>query len=365
MKLKFWEHRSSIEPSGSYTTDVLNFLSANASGQALRGVPAAIEICAGVWGRGLATAEVSPRNGRTAALTPSTLGYIGRYLLRYGEVLFEIGVRGGQITLTPAQSWTVAGGIDPATWTYDCTFQGPSTSVVRTLPAGRVLHLQYSQSHSAPWLGVGPLSSAGVTQELVGQIETALAEEAGTPRGYNFPVPDVRQAGQLTTELRGARGRLHLVPSVASDVAWGQGMESKPGSDFDAKRFGMMPPLPMVELRSRAELSILAAAGVPVTIMSVSDGTAKAKDFSRFLTLTMVPLGKMLAQQIGDALDVDGLTFDFNDLGAADIASKGRVFGQMVSNGVNIADAAEVAGLPISDTTPTTPAPPPRASSDA
>ena len=67
----------------------------------------------------------------------------------------------------------------------------------------------------------------------------------------------------------------------------------------------------------------------------------------------MVPLGKMLAQQIGDALDVDGLTFDFNDLGAADIAAKGRVFGQLVSNGVSIADAAEVAGLPISDTTPT------------
>lgn len=119
-----------------------------------------------------------------------------------------------------------------------------------------------------------------------------------------------------------------------------------------AKRYGFAPPLPLVELRSRSELSILAAAGVPVTIMSVSDGTAKAKDFSRFLTLTMVPLGKIIAQQIGDALGVPALAFDFNDLGAADIASKGRVFGQMVSNGVSIADAAEVAGLPISDTTP-------------
>ena len=363
MRLKFWEQRSSIEPSGSYTTDVLNFLSASASGQALRGVPAAIEICAGVWQRGMATAEVSPMNGRTAALTPTLLGHIGRYLLRYGEVLFEIGVRGGEITLTPAQSWTVAGGIDPASWMYEATFQGPSTSVVRTLSRGQVLHLQYAQSHHAPWVGVGPLSSAGLTQELVAQIETALAQEAATPRGYNFAVPDVRQAGKLTTELRGARGNLHLVPSVASDAAWGAGMESKPSDDWVSKRFGMMPPLPMVELRSRAELSILAAAGVPVTIMSQSDGTAKAKDFSRFLTLTMVPLGKMLAQQIGDALDIDGLSFDFNDLGAADIASKGRVFGQLVSNGVSIADAAEVAGLPLSDTTP---APPPaRASSDA
>ena len=112
---KFWEHRNAA-PSGSYTTDVLNFLSANVSGQALRGTAAAIEICAGVWQRGMATAEVTPMNGRTAALTPSVLGHIGRYLLRYGEVLFEIGVGLRGITLTPAQHWTVTGGIDPDSW---------------------------------------------------------------------------------------------------------------------------------------------------------------------------------------------------------------------------------------------------------
>ena len=239
MKFKLWEHRSEqgergkrpratpnpapSQPSGSYTTDVLNYLSSSVSGHSLRGTAAAIEIAAGVWQRGMSTAEVSPMNGRTAALTPSTLGYIGRYLLRYGEVLFEVGVRRGQFTLTPAQSWTVTGGIDPASWMYEATFQGPSGSVVRTLPAGRVLHLMYSQSHHAPWVGVGPLNAAGLTQELVGQIETALAEEAGTPRGYVFAVPDVGQAGRLTTELRGARGNLNLVPSVASDAAWGAG----------------------------------------------------------------------------------------------------------------------------------------------
>ena len=376
MKFKIWEHRGLLGErekgrratpnpapggSGDYTTDVLNFLSATASGHALRGTAAAIEICAGVWQRGMATAEVSPQNGRTSALTPTLLGYIGRYLLIRGECLFEVGVGQRGITLTPAQSWTVQGGIDRTSWMYEATFQGPSTSVVRTLPAGRVIHLMYSSPHHAPWQGISPLSSAGLTQELISQIEVALAQEASTPRGYNFAVPDVKQAGRLTTELRSSKGALNLTPSVASDAAWGAGMESKPADDWVSKRFGMMPPLPMVELRSRVELSVLAACGVPVTILSTSDGTAKAKDFSRFLTLTMVPLGKIIAGQISDALDVPGLAFDFNDLGAADIASKGRVFGQLVSNGVSIADAAEVAGLPISDTTPS---PAPRASSD-
>ena len=66
-----------------------------------------------LWQRGMATAEVSPQNSRTASLTPSLLGYVGRYLLLRGEVLFEVGVRDGQITLTTAQSWTVQGGVDP------------------------------------------------------------------------------------------------------------------------------------------------------------------------------------------------------------------------------------------------------------
>ena len=351
MKFKLWEHRSEIsergkgqratpnpapsQPSGSYTTDVLNFLSASVSGQTLRGVPAAVEICAGTWQRGMSAAEVSPMNGRTAALTPSLLGYIGRYLLLRGEVLFELGVRDGQITLTPAQSWTVAGGIDPASWMYECTFQSPSRSVTRTLTPGRVLHLTYARAHNAPWRGIGPLSEAGLTQELISQMELALAQEAATARGYNFPVPDVGQAGQLTTELRRSKGALNLVPSVASDAGWGTGIESTPGDDWISKRYGMSPPPAMVQLRGSAELSVLAAAGVPVTIMSASDGTAKKEDFRRFLHLTLQPVGKIIAQQIGDAIEVPDLAFDFNAIGAADIAAKARAWGTLTKGGVS------------------------------
>ena len=378
MKFKLWEHRGLLgerekgqratpnptpQPSGNYTTDILNYLSSSVSGQALRGTAAAIEICAGVWQRGMATAEVSPMNGRTSSLTPSVLGYIGRYLLLRGEVLFEVGVGPRGVTLTPAQHWTVTGGIDPSTWTYSATFQSPSTSVTRILPAGRVLHLMYSQSHHAPWLGVGPLNEAGLTQSMITQIETALAQEAGTARGYAIPIPDTKQAGKLTTELRSSKGALNLVPSVASDAAWGAGQESKPADDWVSKRFGMMPPQSMVELRSRSELSILAAAGVPVTIMSLSDGTAKQKDFARFLTLTMVPLGKIIAQQIGDALEVPDLAFDYNDLGAADIAAKARAYGTLTKGGVSPQDAGEITGLPIDDAA-TVPAPQPGPSSD-
>ena len=356
MRLKFWEHRSSIEPTGSYTTDVLNYLSARVSGQALQGVPAAIEICAGVWQRGMASAEVSPINARTAALTPSMLGYIGRHLLLRGELVLELGVSGGQITLTPAQSWLVTGGVDPATWEYEITLQGPNRYEVRVVPADRVLHLMYATAHDAPWRGTGPLVEAGLTQDMVVAMEAALAQEASTPTAYVVPVPDPKQSGQLTTDLRSSRGSLSLVPSVRSDASWGQGSESSQGSDWQSMRLGMMPPMAMIELRSRSELSILAAAGVPTTIMSTSDGTAKKEDFRRFLHLTLAPVGRIVAQQIGDALDVPGLAFDFSGIGAADIAAKARAYGTLTKSGVSPLDAGEPTGLPIDDTT-TPPAP--------
>ena len=238
---------------------------------------------------------------------------------------------------------------NPAGWLYELTFQGPSRYEIRTVPAGRVLHLMYATAHDAPWRGVGPLAEAGLTQSLAIEIETALAQEAHTPRGYNIPVPDPKQAGQLTTDLRSSRGGLSLVPSVASDAAWGQGLESKPGDDWIAKRIGMMPPLPMVELRSRAELSILAAAGVPVTVLSTSDGTAKKEDLRRFLHLTLQPVGRIVADQIGAALDVEGLAFDFSGIGAADIAAKARAWGTLTKGGVSPQDAGAITGLPIDD----------------
>ena len=172
---KLFERRSTqraaqgVSPSGDYTQDAVALAVLNASGQALRGVPAAIEICASTWQLGMATAEIEPVNARTRALTPSVLGYIGRYVLKYGEALFEIGIGQGGISLRPAQHWRVEGGVDPSTWEYELTFQGPNRYEIRTLSPGRVLHVMYAQNHSAPYRGVGPLNEAGLTQELVVQ----------------------------------------------------------------------------------------------------------------------------------------------------------------------------------------------------
>ena len=139
-------------------------------------------------------------------------------------------------------------------------------------------------------------------------------------------------------------------------------MESKPADDWVSKRYGMSPPLAMVQLRSNVEAFRPGRSWVPATIMSVSDGTAKKEDFRRFLHLTLQPVGKIIAQQIGDAIDVPDLAFDFNAIGAADIAAKARAWGTLTKGGVSPQDAGEITGLPIDDSA-TVPAPQPEPSS--
>ena len=108
--------------------------------ESLRGVCLLQSRFAPAYGKGaLATAEVSPINGRTAALSPSVLGYIGRYLLLRGEVLFEIGIqrRGDR----PDTRSILGGGkvaLTLPSWMYECHLPVPLYIYrTRTLSAGQ------------------------------------------------------------------------------------------------------------------------------------------------------------------------------------------------------------------------------------
>ena len=94
---------------------------------------------AGLWARGFASAELDPP---IAVISPSVLASIGRSLVRTGQSVWAIDVRRGEITLTPAGSWDVAGGADPASWQYRLDMFGPSGNETRVYPASSVLTFQ-------------------------------------------------------------------------------------------------------------------------------------------------------------------------------------------------------------------------------
>ena len=128
----------------------------------------ATEIAASLLARAFAGASVEPAGARTAALTPALLSSIGRRLITSGEAVFLIDVDGGAVRLSEASSWNVTGDADPATWRYQISTTGPSTTTTRWVPADQVVHCRYATSHLEPWRGLAPLTLAG---------------ESGRPRG--------------------------------------------------------------------------------------------------------------------------------------------------------------------------------------
>ena len=71
--------------------------------------------------------------------------------------------------------------------------------------------------------------------------------------------------------------------------------------------------------------------------------TAQASE-RRFLHSTIAPASKIAAVELSRKLDVD-VHFDFSDLFASDLSGRARAFGQMVTAGKSLEDAARLTGL--------------------
>ena len=90
---------------------------------------------------------------------------------------------------------------DPATWSYECTLNGPDTSITRSVPEEGVVHVKYSTDPGRPWRGVGPLARSNLDAALLAALTTRMAEEAGASSALVIPSP-VDGAADSTTTLR-------------------------------------------------------------------------------------------------------------------------------------------------------------------
>ena len=338
-----WLNRETRQ--ADYSDQVAALLEATSEG--LRGNAdwiAAREIALGLWGRAFASAQVTPTDGYVeAALTPSVLEMIGREVIAKGEVLFLIEVENGQLRLSPASDWTVAGGPDPASWTYALTRAGPSRSYTRkSVPASSVVHIRYGVESREPWHGVGPLEHASTTATLAANVEARLAEELGQSAGSLLPVPDGKKKADLQSDLRNIKGRLALVDSTAS--GWGEGSQGAPKRDLMQMRIGANPPEVLSILRSEAALSVLASCGVPISVLSKADGTALRESWRQFLHASVIPVSLNVASELTAKLDTN-VSLSFDRMFASDLSGRARAFQSMVGGGMDVTKAAALAGL--------------------
>ena len=325
-----------------YTDAVVSGLLALASGDVASGLTAGVEIASGQWQRAFASAQLQPEGIVTHALRPH-LGYIGRSMVERGEAVFAMDFTGEGFHLLPAASVTVAGGPDPASWVYELSLAGPSETVQRQLPAGQVLHLFYSQSPASPWKGVSPIEASGTTRKLLDNIEQRLAQETGQSVGALIPVPNVQSTEKLQRDLRDLKGEVTLVESTAQ--GWGAGQSGAPAGDFQVLRIGADPPETLPTLRRQVEQSILAACGVPTSVLDSGQGTASREAYRQFLHLTIIPVALEVGAQIAAAFDIPAFAMSFDRLMASDLSGRARASQSMVGGGMDLDRAARLAGL--------------------
>ena len=289
-----------VEARASYTDSITNaILAAASSATATADGTAALESAAGLLSRGFASAEVTGSAG--LPITPEFLGRVGRELIWPGESVFLIDVDGGgAVRLHPVSNYEIRGGYNPDSWIYEVELVGPSRSARIVRPASAILHFRFSADARRPGRGKGPLGRARISARLLGEIESALADEVSGTRGVLMPSPLDGQDVTLTklrATVAALRGRTAIVETMKG--SWGGDRADAPAQDWKTIRLGANPPAGMVSLSSNAAVAILAACGTPAALMaSGSAGTAAREALRRWLHTTVLPLGRIVQTEL-------------------------------------------------------------------
>ena len=339
-----WFKRGDVETrAADYTDAVLTLLQQRAAGNVPADVGAlgALEACAGEVGRAFAHCDVSAGSPSImAALTPDLLELVGRSLIRHGELVCYLDTTGGDVRIIPAASHNVAGG--PTAWEYDVTLGGPSRTVsYYGIAADSVLHFRYAAHHTTPWRGQGPIEVAALAGRLASETVRSLADESSGPIARIMGIPTDGAdptVTQFKLDIAAARGRLALIETGDWGATNGAVL------DLETKRVGPMPPQPLVDLAQQANNEIYAACGFNPALFTAGDAASLRESWRLALFGVIAPLGRKVASELNLKLPSD-ITLDWQELRASDLSGRARAFQSLVGGGMDIAQAAAVAGV--------------------
>ena len=236
------------------------------------------------------------------------------------------------------------------TWTYRCELHGPDGGTTRTLPAAGVVHCKYSVDPARPWQGVGPLKRAGLDASLLSAVVTRLGEEAGAPVAHVIPSPvggASDSTASLREDLKAAKGGVVLAETQLGGYGDKAGA---PASDFAVKRIGADPPDVLRALASETGERLQEALGIPSALLiGTSAGIARREALRMWVACRVAPLGRIVAAELADKLDLPGLTLDFAPLAGSDLVGRAASAKRMVEAGMPAEKAFALSGLVAAD----------------
>ena len=174
----------------------------------------------------------------------------------------------------------------------------------------------------------------------------ALADEASGPRGMLLPTPVDGNDPTITTlkaDIRALRGKVALVESTSGGWA-ADGSQQRPKGDWESRRLGAAPGAPLIDQADLASREIYAACGIPLSIVTTSEGTGQREGFRRLLHSTIMPLAKIVSEELSEKFETP-ISLSFDGLFAADLSGRARAFQSLVGGGMDVTKAASLAGL--------------------
>lgn len=323
----------------SYTDLAVSAVEAQASGSAplKTGQLAAVETCAGLWGRTLAAATVEPAQVR-AALPPPLLAMAGRSLFLWGNFYGRIAVGPSGLIVRPCTAADVRGlSPDPLVWNYLLDVPAPDGASVERVPAPDVLHLRHTPAPSAPWRGVSPLQGAGLDARLLSSLTFRAGQEAQHPTGTLTAMgdsgrrtPSAGQGEELAQTAAGMAGHTRLIGGAGS---------------LPSARVGFQPPAEARNWANDQERRIMGAAGIaPPLFLAMGDGTAAREAFRRYSATTAAYLGAIIEAEAAAKFETP-VQVTFERLRGSDTQGLGRAVKALVDAGADYGEALVQVGL--------------------
>ena len=179
---------------------------------------------------------------------------------------------------------------------------------------------------------------------MAANVNAALSDETAMPRGGVLPMPVPPGETTSTLESKIARLRGRLLTAETQSSGYGD-RDNAPREDYGVKRIGATPQEALVRLRADADKLLLAACGIPTELVDGGDGSALREAYRRLLFSTIQPLGALVQHELRMKLDTPALRLEWQELRAADIATRARAFKGLVESGMDMSAAAANSGI--------------------
>ena len=336
-----WKRRLETRQ-GDYTDAVIALLQTQATGTSTptESATAALEACSGLVARAFSAAEVSGPSLMIEPLTPSFMSMIGRALIRRGDFVAYLDVTDGMLNAYPASDWDVWG--THIEQTYRVNLAGPNRTQTRNrVRSESVVHFKYMADPKRPWYGIGPIEAASIAGKLSAATAKALADESGGPRGGILPVPGGDKSN-LKSTLKNLAGSVAIVEDAYN--AFDTDRAAAGTANYNIRRMGANPPEALVNLNEQATKEVLMAVGISPALFDATAGSASREAYRQVLFGVVAPLGRVVEAELRAKIHPE-ITLTWDELRAADIASRAKAFQGMIAGGMELGKAAALSGL--------------------